>query len=185
MNKITRSIQVLLGMLFICMHCSTMLGQTLNAPVFAGGGSACDTSGSTNFSIDFSFSGSGFNADNIFFIELSDADGSFADASKVKELRKLESTPTNNYNQMFNVSTASVLPSGTFGKNYKIRVRTTSPVMISESISFEAYYDMVGNSEIGINGDVDFALCDLLCLLTHRALDVWRDLGCWVAVGMP
>lgn len=142
------------------MHCSTMLGQRLNAPVFAGGGSACDTSGSTNFSIDFSFSGSVFNADNIFFIELSDADGSFADASKVKELRKLESTPTNNYNQMFNVSTASVLPSGTFGKNYKIRIRTTSPVMISESISFEAYYDMVGNSEIGINGDEDFALCN-------------------------
>ena len=160
MNKITRSIQILLGMLFICIHCNTILAQTLNTPVIAGGGSACDTSGATDFPVDFSFSGSVFNDENIFFIELSDVDGNFTDTSTVKELRRLESTAANNYNQAFNISTTIQLPDGTFGKNYKIRIRTTSPEMTSESVSFEAYHDMVSDSEIGINNDTDFALCN-------------------------
>ncbi|CAM1346610.1 gliding motility-associated C-terminal domain-containing protein [Tenacibaculum insulae] len=160
MNKITKSIQILLAVLFLCMHCNTAFSQTLNTPVIAGGGSACDPTGTTNFPVDFSFSGSVFNSDNVFFIELSDENGSFADASKVKELRKLESTAANNYNQAFNISTSFILPADTFGKNYKVRIRTTSPVMESESVSFEAYHDMVTDSEIGINNDQDFALCD-------------------------
>ncbi|WNW02156.1 gliding motility-associated C-terminal domain-containing protein [Tenacibaculum sp. HL-MS23] len=160
MNKITRSIQILLGMLLICIQCNTMLAQTLNTPVIAGGGSACDTSGATDFPVDFSFSGSVFDDENVFFIELSDVDGSFADASLVKELRRLESTAANNFNQAFNISTTIQLPDGTFGKNYKIRIRTTSPEMTSESVFFEAYHDMVVDSELGINNDEDFALCN-------------------------
>ena len=76
------------------------------------------------------------------------------------ELRRLESTAANNYNQAFNISTTIQLPDGTFGKNYKIRIRTTSPEMTSESIFFEAYHDIVSDSEIGINDDNDFALCN-------------------------
>ena len=160
MNKITRSILLLLGMLLLNIYCYTAEAQTLSSPVVAGGGSACDLTGVTNFSLDFSFSGTVFNSDNVFFIEFSDETGSFNDASKVKELRKLESTAANNYNQAFNISTSFQLPVGAFGKNYKIRVRATSPEMEAESVSFEAYHDMVSDSEIGINNDEDFALCN-------------------------
>ncbi|KAB1153140.1 hypothetical protein F7018_17490 [Tenacibaculum aiptasiae] len=162
MNKITRSIQILLGVFLFCIHYTTV-AQTLNQPVVSSGAtSICDNTGTTDFPVDISYTTAVFNNDNQFIIELSDASGSFANPSTVKNLATLISTPVNNYNQLFNFTYNIQLPPGTFGKNYKIRVRTTSPERSTESASFEAYHDMVQNSELGIadaNNKEEFTLC--------------------------
>lgn len=185
MNKITKSIQLLLVALLFCSH-YILVGQTLVAPVIAGGvGSACDDTGSKNFPVDVSFRVSAFNSDNIFYIELSDADGNFpTNVDDAVKLATLNSTAANNYNQLFNFTTNLLLPAGTFGKNYKIRVRTTSPEMIMESASFEAYHDMVVDSEVGINNDEDFALCNGESKEVSLTTDVVGEYK-WYKVGTP
>lgn len=159
MNKITRSIKILLGVFLFCIHYNTV-AQTLDPPTLQFGATACDDdpTGPKDFLIDISFSVAAFNNDNQFIIELSDADGVFG-ASPV--VLKVLNDPT--LNTAFNINNVGFqLPAGTFGKNYKIRVRTTSPVMSSESTSFEAYHDMYSDSELTIqdaSGNNKFTLC--------------------------
>ncbi|WP_420553684.1 gliding motility-associated C-terminal domain-containing protein [Tenacibaculum aiptasiae] len=157
MNKITRSIQILLGVFLFCINYTTV-AQTLNPPVLNFGTSACDATGSTNFSIDISFSGTVFNSDNQFIVELSDADGNFGASPTV-----LTTLTDPTLNTAFNLPTVGfTLPAGTFGTGYKIRIRTTSPVMTSESGSFQAYHDMQQNSGFSIkdgDGNDKFTLC--------------------------
>ncbi len=158
MNKITRSKYVLLAVLFFCVQFIT-IAQTFKPINLDFGEQACDATGSDSFTIDINYEAQVFNADNEFIIELSDADGNFANPAT--NLKTLVSTAANNYNQAFNiVGVGFNLPSGTFGKNYRIRVRTTSPVREVISDPFEAYHDMYSNSEFGINNDMDFALCN-------------------------
>ncbi|WP_428742793.1 gliding motility-associated C-terminal domain-containing protein [Tenacibaculum sp.] len=160
MKKHTKSILVLLAILLFCVS-SSVVSQVLETPIVANGeGKTCDQTGTTDFPLKITFTTAPFNDDNVFIIELSDENGSFADASKVKELRTLVSTGGTNYNQAFNIDTSFQLPEGTFGKNYKIRIRTTSPAMSQESDFFEAYHDMFAEGELIINGGNTFTLCN-------------------------
>ncbi|WP_299161526.1 gliding motility-associated C-terminal domain-containing protein [uncultured Tenacibaculum sp.] len=159
MNKITRSIKILLGVFLFCIY-STTVAQTLNPPTLQFGASACDDdpTGPRNFLIDITYSGSFFNDDNKFIVELSDADGNFGTpAVKLTEVN----TPVPNNVFMIN-NVGFNLPSGTFGKNYRIRVRSTSPEMSSVSSSFQAYHDMFASNELTIadaSGNQKFTLC--------------------------
>jgi len=158
MNKITRSIQVLIAVLLFCIH-YTSVAQTLNSPVLQFGGSACDDGlVSKDFFIDISFTTAAFNNDNHFIVELSDANGVFGDPAV---LLTTLTDPT--LNSLFNIKDIGFkLPTGTFGKSYKIRVRTTSPVMESVSASFEAYHDMFNPFELFLadgSGKDSFTLC--------------------------
>ncbi len=60
-------------MLFLSVGANS---QELQAPVL-NFSFACGSSSSNSFDFEFSFTGSAFNSDNVFIIELSDANGSF------------------------------------------------------------------------------------------------------------
>jgi hypothetical protein len=131
----------------------------LEPPVLQFGNSACDNGPVPgDFFIDIKFNTTAFNNDNHFIIELSDASGVFGDPAV---LLTTLTDPT--LNSKFNIEDVGFkLPPGTFGKNYKIRVRTTSPVMESVSGSFEAYENMFIDSELFLtnsDGKDKFTLC--------------------------
>nr|WP_299032928.1 gliding motility-associated C-terminal domain-containing protein [uncultured Tenacibaculum sp.] len=158
MKRKTKSILILLAIFLVCINLSA---QVLDAPIVVNNeGKACDITGASSYPLTISFRNAAYNSDNVFIIELSDNTGSFSDPSKVKELNVLVSTGANNYNQAFNISTNFALPEGTFGKSYKVRVRTTSPVTSAESDPFEAYYDMFTEGELSINNGNVFTLCN-------------------------
>ena len=158
MKRKTKSILILLAIFLICLNSSA---QVLDKPVVANDeGKACDYTGVEPYPLTISFRNAAYKDDNVFIIELSDNTGSFSDPSKVKELDQLVSTVANNYNQAFNINTNFTLPEGVFGKFYKVRVRTTSPVTSAESDSFEAYHDMFSEGELEINGGQNFTLCN-------------------------
>ncbi|WP_299122671.1 gliding motility-associated C-terminal domain-containing protein [uncultured Tenacibaculum sp.] len=178
MNKITRSIQILLGVFLFCIHYTTV-AQTLLPPTLHFGASACDDApvGDKNFLIDISYSGSLFNDDNKFIVELSDADGNFG--SPAVKLTEVNTPIPNNKFKIDNVG--FTLPPGTFGKNYKIRIRTTSPVVTSvESSSFEAYYNMFVDGGLSIqdaSGNNKPTLCpgqDLEVFLSTTAVGQYQ-----------
>ncbi|MCF2876340.1 MULTISPECIES: gliding motility-associated C-terminal domain-containing protein [unclassified Tenacibaculum] len=181
MNKITRSIQILLGVFLFCIHYTTV-AQTLNPPVLQFGASACDDNpaGPKDFLIDLSFTTTAFNNDNQFIIELSDADGNFGSPITLRTLND----PT--LNTAFNIPNVSFqLPAGTFGKNYRIRVRTTSPVMTAVSAtSFEAYYNQQTTGSLTVtnaDGKDDFTLCsggstELMLNVTTTGVYSWYRL---------
>lgn len=152
-------------MLLVCIHCNTGVAQDLAAPIVAGGGSACGSvvgSVYKEFPVKVSVSGGFFNDDNVFFIEMSDENGLFTDASKVKLLKRLESTSVDNYNKRLDFQINITLPDGTFGKMYKVRVRGTSPVKVSgDSAPFEAYTNVLTDSSFDVKGSgtVPFTLC--------------------------
>lgn len=96
---------------------------------------ACATKGGFNsFEVKVSYSGYR-DSENYFILELSDSKGSFADKTKVKELKKLKGSGTSTLN--FNFS----FPEGVFGEQYRVRVRSTHPKGTpSYSGRFAAYY---------------------------------------------
>ncbi|WBX77937.1 gliding motility-associated C-terminal domain-containing protein [Tenacibaculum ovolyticum] len=158
MNKITRNVQVLIAVLLFCVQYISV-AQILEPPVLQSGNSACDNGPVPgDFFIDIKFNTAAFNNDNHFIVELSDASGVFGDPAV---LLTTLTDPT--LNTKFNIDDVGFkLPPGTFGKNYKIRVRTTSPVRESVSDSFEAYENMFNEFELFLtdsSGKDKFTLC--------------------------
>ena len=152
MNKITRSILILLGIPLLCVSTSVSAQELLKPDLQFN--EACNDASTVNFLIEFSYRTTTFNADNVFTIEMSDADGVFQDPAT-------NLGTVNNENSSFTFTRSVQLPEGTFGKGYKIRLVSTSPVMISpESDAFEAYYDILTDSSFGINNDDDLILCN-------------------------
>ncbi|MCL9770587.1 gliding motility-associated C-terminal domain-containing protein [Flavobacterium sp. HXWNR69] len=105
---------------------------------------ACASSSFNSFNFSFSFypvQNLGIN--NEFIVELSDANGSFSNPTIVKTLTNRTSPVSSNFN----------LPNNTYGENYRIRVRSTSPVKISNpSNLFPAYY-AIHNQPYSINSN--------------------------------
>lgn len=97
------------------------------------------------FTVTFSFSPiSGLNSSNQFIVELSDASGNFTAPTTL-----VSSNPG-----AITTSPATLnfsVPNTTAGEQYKIRVKSTSPVATSpNSVSFSAYYQ-IQNSPFSIN----------------------------------
>lgn len=86
-------------------------------------GSACISASYNNWKVFFYWDGPWFNANNVFYIELSDPNGSFDNPTLLKTV-----TPKRQNQTSFEAEEDKFsFPVSTFGKKYKIRVRSTVP----------------------------------------------------------
>ena len=128
MKKITKSIYILLGVFLLFVTTSASSQEILKPEL--GFSSAC-SGNETDFPVTFRYTAP-FNADNVFTIELSDADGNWGSPND-------RGTVTGENNN-FTFTRSFQLPDNTFGTNYKIRLISSSPAMTGpESDPFEAY----------------------------------------------
>ena len=152
MNKITKSIQILLGVFLLCFNYN-IVGQELLKPILTFGSSACDDSGTADFEVEFRYT-SAFNSDNVFKVELSDGNGVWLSTPQY-----VAETAVNNNNPTLSFKLTFQLPNNTFGRGFKVRLVASSPAKMSpESDVFEAYKIHSGNLWIN-NGDKIATLC--------------------------
>lgn len=124
-------------------------GQQLRTPQL-GFEFGCVSMEHNNFQAKFSFEEKPFNANNVFYIELSDQYGNFDKPTVLKTVKD------ENYSFEFNSSFE--LPEEVAGEGYQIRLRSTSPVMVSNPSSvFDAYF--VNGEELILNEFQDVSLC--------------------------
>lgn len=147
MKRKTKSILILLALLLFCA--TSAVSQTLLKPEIQFS-NACNGA-ATDFNVVFKYSGSDFNSNNVFTIELSDADGNWGSPINV-------GTVTTE-NSSYTFSRTFQLPDNTYGTNYKIRLVASSPVMTSpDSDSFAAY--KFSTDTLVLNNYDDVVLCD-------------------------
>ncbi|CAM1333535.1 gliding motility-associated C-terminal domain-containing protein [Tenacibaculum aestuariivivum] len=148
MKKNTKSILLLLCILLFSVTSSTV-SQTLLKPELQFE-RACDNGILTEFKVEFNYTTKSFDAENQFTIEMSNANGAW-DAPINLGVISTENTS-------YSFFTDITLPDHTFGTSYKIRLVSSSPVMISpESDIFEAY-KMV-NGTLVLNNYKNVVLC--------------------------
>lgn len=140
---------MLLGLLSLLAN-NGIWSQTLNKPELRFS-SACDDGTTSDFEVSFSYTTTSFNDDNVFTIELSDADGNWGNPVNV-------GTVTTE-NSSFSFSRTFQLPDNTFGQNYKIRLVASSPAMTSpDSDPFQAY--KIINGPLILNDYNNVVLCE-------------------------
>ena len=111
---------------------------------------ACVSDSFNNFQAIVSYENAPFNAENEFFLELSDASGSFEAPETLKIIT--------GENYSFDFETSFSFPLDVAGENYKIRIRATSPAMISPATdAFNAFY--VPEVNLILNNYEDIAVC--------------------------
>ncbi|MEH6779549.1 gliding motility-associated C-terminal domain-containing protein [Maribacter arcticus] len=115
-------------------------GSTPWSAICAGNG------GFNEYFVNISWIGTA-NAGNEFILELSDANGSFANAQTLKTIT--------DKNTVKDFDTSFPIPTDTRGQGYKMRVRSTDPVKIgSASSAYNMYYmDVTSNLNISEIGD--------------------------------
>lgn len=128
-----RNITIVL--LFIISFTETLSAQVVISTPNLGFSQACASASFNTYFVTFTFSPeSGLSGTNQFEVELSDATGSFSDATIVYTSSPGEITS----------SPATVgfsLPTTTAGESYKLRLKSTAPAATSTgSVSFAAYY---------------------------------------------
>jgi gliding motility-associated-like protein len=145
----------LLGAVCLAIYCliflntSSVAAQRLNAPDLEFT-YACVKDNFNGFNAIISFEERIFNPNNVFIVELSDANGSFENATSLKTI--------SDQNYSFAFETNFSLPMDISGESYKIRVRATSPAMTGPaSLAFNAYY--VPNTNLVLNDYTDIAIC--------------------------
>lgn len=154
---------------FLVFSCG-LVAQTLNTPTpirnpnFGGSGAgwtaACASASFNEYFVNFTWSANpNVNSDNTFVLELSDATGNFTNPIVLTTV-----TDRNNSND-FNIQFS--LPTNTRGNGYKLRVKSTSPVLFSpETIAYNMYYINYRNpiriteNGSGIIGNGKIAICD-------------------------
>lgn len=113
---------------------------------------ACASSTFNDFTISFAWQSPAVESDNQFILELSDANGSFSNPTVLSTLSDKNTT----YEFKFNF----VFPETTAGDSYKVRVKSTSPELVSpESDAFSAYYMQV-NEALVINNYQEASICE-------------------------
>lgn len=138
MLKITNINQLLFGLCFFVF----VFQDKVNAQIVIGTpnlsfSQACASESFNTYSTSFVFSPeSALNASNQFTIELSDAEGDFSDPTVVFT-SAVESVTTSPAFLDFEI------PETTAGENYKIRIKSSSPIATSSnSTNFAAYYKL-------------------------------------------
>jgi putative conserved repeat domain protein len=117
----------------------TLYGQTQREiySIITGSGGAnnyyCVRNSSGKVNVKFKWKGTRANVDNKFIAELSDPNGDFSSPVKLGEL-----PGRGNQSDIFEIP--FFLPTTTDGKQYKIRIRSTSPEVIGVSDPFEAHH---------------------------------------------
>ena len=113
---------------------------------------ACASSSFNDFTVSFAWQAPAVASDNQFILELSDANGSFSSPTQLSTLSDKNTTYEFKFNISFNEDVA--------GDSYKVRVRSTSPELVSEaSDAFSANYLKV-NEALVINNYQEAAICD-------------------------
>ncbi|MCM5662873.1 T9SS type B sorting domain-containing protein [Galbibacter mesophilus] len=144
MKKLTATI----GILFT-LFTANSFGQKINAPELHFEFACVNTSFNT-FNATFSFDEKPFNADNKFYIELSDKNGAFSSPTVLKTIEG------ENFSFKFDASFS--LPEKVYGEDYKIRLRSTSPAITGPSTApFDAFF--VPNENLVLNEYQDVSLC--------------------------
>lgn len=111
---------------------------------------ACASPSFNTYNVSFNFQESALGSTNQFIIELSDPTGSFTDATEIYTSNVGEVT-TSPATLTFSV------PTTTSGESYKLRIRGTDPVALSNnSDTFPAYY-RIQDTPFTINNLIDIA----------------------------
>lgn len=143
-----KTISTLLNVLFLFVVAISS-SQRLDAPEL-GFDYACVSEGYNSFQATISFDEKPFKADNVFYVELSDQFGLFNDPTVLEVVK--------DQNFSFEFQSTFAFPNSVAGEGYKIRVRSTSPKMVSEgSAVFDAY--LINNQELILNNYKDVNLC--------------------------
>lgn len=133
------------------LSANTSFAQILKQPVL-GFSSPCASDSFNSFTVDFEWEIPLVNNDNKFILELSDANGSFNNATTLSTV--------SDKNTYLNFTFTFSFPKEIYGEHYAIRVRSTSPAKTSPaSKSFPAYYRAV-NKPLLLNNGNDVTLCD-------------------------
>ncbi len=158
-TKLFFSIRVLL-LPVVLLAIGSVQAQVLNAPVAAPNqtpppGStpwnrACASSSFNDYWVRFTWNPPMVNSDNEFILELSDADGNFGSP--------VELARDGSKNLVFDFYMQFQVPTDTRGENYRLRVRSTSPAVISPaSAPYPMYYISVNTGlTIRPQGQADF-----------------------------
>ncbi len=134
--------------------------QVLNAPEAAPNqtppagstpwGAACASASFNDYWVNFTWSPPLVNSDNEFILELSDASGSFSNATELAR----DGSKNTEFDFYFQFS----LPTDTRGEGYRLRVRSTSPAITSPvSVAYPMYYlDVNSGITVRPQGQADF-----------------------------
>ena len=161
---------IVVSIVILITGTGVLRAQTLNKPTPAEnpnytGNSAwtavCANASFNEYFVNFTWNTPVVDSKNEFILELSDADGNFANA--------LELDRIGDKNTIFDFDFDFVLPANTRGDGYRLRVRSTSPAKTSaESDAFSMYYTDYntsllispdGNGTIPSGGTIE--LCDI------------------------
>lgn len=116
-----------------------------------GFGNACASTGYNNFQIKFKWTAPMPNPANQYIIELSDANGSFANPLELKTIT--------GQNSSLEISTTVQFPTTLHGLGYRIRVSSTNPSSSVTSDAFSGYYINVNTPMILNGGTSTLAIC--------------------------
>ncbi len=113
---------------------------------------ACASQGFNTYGFTFSFYPSqNLGTNNEFIVELSDPSGNFNSPITVATLTNTSSPVSSNF----------ALPNETGGENYRIRIRSTDPVQISEPSDYFSAYYAIHNQPYSINNyNSEVNLCE-------------------------
>lgn len=145
---------------FVLCFFVLMLSQNLKAQIAIGVPNigftqACANVSFNTFYVTFSFSPeANLNPGNQFYIELSDGNGDFSNATVINPLSGGSATTTP-------VTLSFSLPTDTAGEFYRLRIKSTAPVATSSgSSTFAAYYKIQ---------DTPFSINNLIPVATYCA----------------
>src|SRR5690606_24377503 len=117
---------------FVLLGANLISAQTLNKPKSVNWVAACASAGYNEYLVNFTWLPT-VQADNEFILELSDANGLFANPTELSRV--------SDKNTDFDFEFSFALPLDTRGDNYRFRVRSTSPAKTSPvSDAYEMYY---------------------------------------------
>ncbi|SHG56205.1 gliding motility-associated C-terminal domain-containing protein [Flavobacterium micromati] len=106
----------------------------------------CANPGFNTFEVSFSFSPAGsLNPTNQFILEMSDGSGNFASPIILSYTEKLLAATPTSRTLIFSA------PTTTSGENYRLRVKSTSPVAVSPTTNAFAAYYKIQDSQFSIN----------------------------------
>src|SRR5690606_31923893 len=131
MKKLYTNLFYLLIVMFF-LNVTITYAQTLNkpSPTF---GFVCADADFNSFNVNFSWQTPLVASDNIFILELSDADGDFTTPTELATVSDFNTTLEFTFNFSF--------PTNTSGNACRVRVRSTNPARTSPvSDPFVAYY---------------------------------------------
>ena len=130
-----------------CVHSQVAINKPAN-----GFTQLCANPAFNTFEVSFSFSPAGsLDPSNQFILEMSDATGNFAAPIILNFTIKISATTATSRTLIFAV------PTTTAGENYRLRVKSTSPVAVSPSSNAFAAYYKVQDSQFSINNLVETA----------------------------